>query len=129
MLQVGTGDGEKVGCLNVQVTCLSVDGNLLTFFYCFSVLVRGCLQVPVFLLLLAGSSVGGCAGRCLLLACLEPSRSCWLHWGLAVPPLPCRFLFQGGWGFPPLVNACSDFKSIDQFSGGFPLVDISSPSF
>ena len=40
MLQVEIGDGDKVGCLNVQVTRLSADGNLLiSFLSCFSVLV------------------------------------------------------------------------------------------
>lgn len=41
MLQVGIGDGDKVGCLNVQVACLSADVNLLILsLSCFSVLVR-----------------------------------------------------------------------------------------
>lgn len=84
MLQVAIGDGGKVGCWDVQVTCLSAAGNLLFLLLpCFSVLV--CFQVPPYLVLSAGSGVGGSTGSCSLLACPEPARSCWLCWGL----VPC----------------------------------------
>lgn len=45
MLQVEIGDGDKVGCLNVQVTCLSAAGNLLIL-SCFSLGVLSGAPIP-----------------------------------------------------------------------------------